>query len=401
MERTKLREKFLNAAFLLLCLALLFPAPGECAEKPSTGGKPKAHQVLKNPEIVEFSYDGKIISVDMQDLILMSDGKGGHKLELSNPEDYADQYEKYEKYESVVPRGADSSASGGSNSQEITEREYREEQRARQWANIVEDLNLRDIDKKALELVKEFSGAKGAVPPITGSSGTLVLTYSSYTPKVVCRPMYVTDIILQPGEVVTGVHPGDPVRWTFTPSKSGAGDAEQIHVLVKPLMADISTNLIINTDRRTYQIDFMSSAKNFIPSVSFSYPEDSIKEWDAFITSKKKERETNSVITSGYSVNPEDLHMDYSVKRGDSLRWKPLRVWDDGVKTYIQFKKGSMKKSVEAPVLVVFEHKKEIIVNYRTMEDMYVADRVFDKGALIIGTGSHQDRVVITRLSGK
>ena len=401
MERTKLREKFLNAAFLLLCLALLFPAPGECAEKLSTGGKPKAPQVLKNPEIVEFSYDGKIISVDMQDLILMSDGKGGHKLELSNPEDYADQYEKYEKYESVVPRGADSSASGGSNSQEITEREYREEQRARQWANIVEDLNLRDIDKKALALVKEFSGAKGAVPPITGSSGTLVLTYSSYTPKVVCRPMYVTDIILQPGEAVTGVHPGDPVRWTFTPSKSGAGDAEQIHVLVKPLMADISTNLIINTDRRTYQLDLMSSAKNFIPSVSFSYPADSLKEWDAFMANKKKERETNSIIPSGYSVNPEDLHMNYSIKGGDSLRWKPLRVWDDGVKTYIQFKKGSMKKSVEAPVLVVFEHKKEIIVNYRAMEDMYVADRVFDKGALIIGTGSHQDRVVITRLSGK
>ncbi len=395
MERVEQRGKFLNAVFLLLCLVLLFPTFGECAEKTNSGGKPNAPQA---PEMVEFSYGGKIISVDMRDLILMSDGKGGQKLELANPEDYADQYEKYE---SVVPRGADSSASGGSNAQEITEREYREEQRARQWANIVEDLNLRDIDKKALELVKEFSGAKGAVPPVTGSSGTLVLTYSSYTPKVVCRPMYVTDIILQPGEVVTGVHPGDPVRWTFTPSKSGAGDAEQIHVLVKPLMADISTNLIINTDRRTYQIDFMSSAKNFIPSVSFSYPEDSIKEWDAFITSKKKERETNSVITSGYSVNPEDLHMDYSVKRGDSLRWKPLRVWDDGVKTYIQFKKGSMKKSVEAPVLVVFEHKKEIIVNYRTMEDMYVADRVFDKGALIIGTGSHQDRVVITRLSGK
>ncbi len=398
MERIKLRGKFLNAAFLLLCLALLFPAPGECAAKPSAGGKPKATKVLETPEIVEFSYDGKIISVDMQDLILMSDGKGGQKLELVNPEDYADQYEKYE---SVVPRGADVSASGGSNAQEITEREYREEQRARQWANLVEDLNLRDIDRKALELVKEFSGAKGAVPPATGSAGTLVLTYSSYTPKVVCRPMYVTDIILQPGEVVTGVHPGDPVRWTFTPSKSGAGDAEQIHVLIKPMMADISTNLIINTDRRTYQLDLMSNAKNFIPSVSFSYPADSLKEWDAFIANKKKERESKDVITSGYSVNPEDLHLNYVIKGGDSLRWKPTRVWDDGVKTYIQFKKGSMKKSVEAPVLVVFEHKKEIIVNYRAMEDMYVADRVFDKGALIIGTGSHQDRVVITRLSGK
>jgi type IV secretory pathway VirB9-like protein len=49
----------------------------------------------------------------------------------------------------------------------------------------------------------------------------------------------------------------------------------------------------------------------------------------------------------------------------------------------------------------VFEHKKEVLVNYRAAEDMYIVDRVFDKGALISGTGSLQDRVVITRLRGK
>jgi type IV secretion system protein VirB9 len=71
------------------------------------------------------------------------------------------------------------------------------------------------------------------------------------------------------------------------------------------------------------------------------------------------------------------------------------------VKTYIQFKNGTAKKNVEAPVLVVYEHKKEVIANYRAANDMYIVDKVFDKAALIAGTGSRQDRVVITRLKGK
>jgi type IV secretion system protein VirB9 len=213
--------------------------------------------------------------------------------------------------------------------------------------------------------------------------------------------MYVTDIILQPGENVTGVHPGDTVRWTFSPSRSGPSGSEQTHVLIKPLMADISTNVIINTDRRTYQLDLMSSSTNFMPSVSFSYPNDTLKEWDSYIAEKRKEREKTSELASGYSVSPEDLHLEYEIRGKDSLRWKPVRVWDDGVKTYIQFKKGSVRRSVEAPVLVVFEHKKEVLVNYRAAEDMYVVDRVFDKAALIVGTGARQDRVVITRLRGR
>jgi type IV secretion system protein VirB9 len=213
--------------------------------------------------------------------------------------------------------------------------------------------------------------------------------------------MYVTDIILQPGESVTGVHPGDPVRWSFVPSVSGSGEDAQTHVMIKPLASDISTNVIINTDRRTYQLDLMSSAKDFMPSVSFSYPGDSIKAWDAFMAEKKKERENSAVLLSGYSVSPEDLHLNYEIRGKDSLRWKPIRVWDDGVKTYIQFKRGSTGKSVEAPVLVVYEHKREVLVNYRAVRDMYIADRVFDKAALIAGTGSAQDRIVITRLSDK
>jgi type IV secretion system protein VirB9 len=400
--------KFSLFPLFLLCLTLSFPLSGECSEiwnavsedfRSATEKErvktEDSESEAAEPELVEFEYDGKILSVDVSDLILMAgkDGDGSH-LELYDPSKYEEQYE------SAIPYGEGQiygQGGVGPNVQQITEREYEEEQRARQWANVMEELSLRDIDEKALALVKEFEEAKNAVPPITGSAGSVVITYSSYTPRIVCRPMYVTDIILQPGETVTGVHPGDPVRWSFVPSCSGAGSAEQTHVLIKPLAADISTNLIINTDRRTYQLDLMSSAHDFMPSVSFAYPDDSLKEWGSFLADKKKERENNITLASGYSIDPADLHLDYEIRGKDSLRWKPLRVWDDGVKTYIQFKSGSTKRSVEAPILVIYEHKKEVLVNYRAAVDMYIVDRVFDKAALIVGTGSAQDRVVITR----
>jgi type IV secretion system protein VirB9 len=375
----------------------MFAAMGEAAET-----APEAETASGDSELIEIEYGGKLIKVDIDDLILMADGKGGQKVDLGYPEKYADQLEDAPLYgvgeiksrESAVYQGTQETQGT-----EITAREYEEERRALRWTEVVENLTLREIDEKALALVREFGEAKNAVPPITGVSGSVVIRYSSYTPKIVCRPMYVTDVILQPGEAVTGVHPGDSVRWAFVPGKSGTGGAEQIHVLIKPLAADISTNVVINTDRRTYLLDLMSSAENFMPSVSFSYPDDFERTWDAFLTEKRKA--DSSVLSSGYSVNPEDLHLDYEIKGSDSLRWKPVRVWDDGVKTFIQFKKGSARKSVEAPVLLAYEHKKEVIVNYRVAEDMYVADRVMDKSALIVGTGAHQDRVVITRKSGK
>ncbi|GHS90642.1 hypothetical protein AGMMS49957_17090 [Synergistales bacterium] len=427
MRKRNLTLSFVLLFTLSLCI-MLSPFSGECSEtwnivssdyrNAAESQKKQADitskaEIANKAEMVEIEYKGKVISVDIADIILMADGKGGQTIGLGDPEKYISQhgnvgvapYGEGQLYSANSSLSNSNNTSGSQNSrsniQEITEREYEEEQLAHQWANIVEDLSLRDIDEKTLELVRKFGEAKGAVPPMAGSSGSVVITYSSYTPRIVCRPMYVTDIMLQPGELVTGVHPGDPVRWTFTPSRSGSGVTEQTHVLIKPLIADISTNLIINTDRRTYQLDLMSSPTDFIPSVSFSYPADSLKEWDMFLAERKKERQNTTELSSGYTVNPEDLYLDYEVRGRDSLRWKPIRVWDDGVKTYIHFRKGSTKKSVEAPVLIIFEHKKEVLVNYRVANDMYIVDRVFDKGALIVGTGAVQDRVVITRLGTK
>jgi hypothetical protein len=99
------------------------------------------------------------------------------------------------------------------------------------------------------------------------------------------------------------------------------------------------------------------------------------------------------------------LHLNYSIRGKDSLAWKPIRVWDDGVKTYLQLKKGTTKaakKGSEHPALTVYEgkEKKGVMTEYRVKTDMYVADRLFLRAELSIGEKS-RERVVITRLSGK
>ena len=265
---------------LLLCHTLLFPVTGECQE---------------SGNVVEIEYDGKIIAVDLADLILMTDENGEQGVELYDPALYAEQLENapfYGQGEFQTDTFRDAAPVNlPPGVQEITQEEYDEEQRARRWANIIEDLSLREIDEKALELVREYGEAKNSVSPVTGDVGTLVVSHSTYIPKIICRPMYVTAVMLQPGEIVTGVHPGDPVRWSFVPSSSGSGDTEQMHVLIKPLMADISTNLVINTDRRTYHLDLVASATDHIPSVSFSYPADTLSDWNDFISQKRADRQ--------------------------------------------------------------------------------------------------------------
>ena len=322
------------------------------------------------PPRVTIQQGGREIEVNLDEIILMSDDIGWGWDDEDIPQ----------------------------NLTEITAREYLEEQRARKWLDIKEDLTMRKIDEEAMKLVKEFSSGKNGVPPTLGQTGAIVFAYQSYIPKITCRPMRVTDIILQPGEMVTGVFPGDTARWTFIPGRSGPAGNEQIHVLVKPLMADISTNLVINTDRRTYNIDLMSSSKEFMPSVSFNYPLDTMAAWDVFIADKQKERNTMELLSDGeYKVNPEELHFNYEIRGKDDIRWKPIRVWDDGIKTYIQFPSQSTIKSIEAPVFVIFEGRREMLVNYRVARDMFIVDKVFTKAGLIAGIGAQQSRVVITR----
>jgi type IV secretion system protein VirB9 len=106
-----------------------------------------------------------------------------------------------------------------------------------------------------------------------------------------------------------------------------------------------------------------------------------------------------STLPTGENVANLDFGFRLS---GDEPAWRPLRVYTDGAKTYIQFPRAMAFGA--APALVGldndggwFSSPSEQMVNYRIAGDRYVVDRVLDRAALVSGVGSSQTRVVITR----
>lgn len=274
--------------------------------------------------------------------------------------------------------------------EELTPEEIREIQRAQHWLDVREDLTLRQIDERALELVQEFAKASNVIQPMHGQNGAVTFAYGSVIPRIVCRPNRVTDIALQAGEKVNAVHAGDTVRWQISPAKSGADGAEVIHVVIKPLMPDISTNLLVMTDRRTYNLDLISSNTDYIPSICFSYPQDVASEWGTFIAANRAAQKKETTLEARYTLSAENLFFGYKVS--GKVDWKPVRVFDDGTKTYIQMPKKY--RALEAPVVLFYEGKQQKLVNYRVKGEFYIVDRLMSRKAVMIAGKS---KVLITK----
>ena len=99
--------------------------------------------------------------------------------------------------------------------------------------------------------------------------------------QVYASPSQVTDIALEEGEGLITVSAGDTQRWTVGDTVSGSGQNEQVHILVKPMEANLSTNAIITSTKRTYYLDLKSFADTYMAAVSWRYPAEAIKRFFA------------------------------------------------------------------------------------------------------------------------
>ncbi len=251
-------------------------------------------------------------------------------------------------------------------------------------------------EQKAVKVSKSWEDR--AAMPAAGTNGAVTFLYGATLPSVVCSPFFVCDIALQAGETINDVEAGDSYRWKVEAISSGAGGQKTPHVVVKPTDAGLATNLLITTDRRSYVIKLVSTEAQWTPLVTFSYPEDAATRMSAYHREVEKDREAK-VLPTGENIDHLDFGFDIS---GDSTRWRPVRVYSDGAKTYIQFPAGFSSDQVPALVALGsdgswFSSPTEEIVNYRLTGDRYVVDRVLDRAALISGVGDAQQRVVITR----
>jgi type IV secretion system protein VirB9 len=230
--------------------------------------------------------------------------------------------------------------------------------------------------------------------PATGSylDAVQVFPYSDgVIYHVLSAPGQVTDIALQPGEALVAA--GDTVRWvigdtTSGGSSSGSGETKRTHVLVKPFTAGLATNVIITTDRRTYHLALTSTAHTAMAALSWTYPQDALI---ALKAAAEAARAAQPVAT-GLAI--DQLHFGYAIS-GDTPTWRPLRAFDDGRQTFIEFP-ASLGQS-EAPPLFLMDAKgKAELVNYRVLGRYYVVDRLFDAAELRLGL-KHQDVVRISR----
>lgn len=132
-----------------------------------------------------------------------------------------------------------------------------------------------------------------------------------------------THIILEEGETYLTHAFGDASAYSFS--------VERHHLFLKPKAENADTNLIVVTDRRSYNFR-LTFCPNPLGSLAvyqlvFHYPETKAK--------INREAETKAKLQQGWQKKSSDYNLDYTMS-GD-LDLAPLHVWDNQSFTYFKF----------------------------------------------------------------
>jgi type IV secretion system protein TrbG len=213
--------------------------------------------------------------------------------------------------------------------------------------------------------------------------------------QLYAAPGEITDIALEAGEQLVGTGPvaaGDTVRWIIGDTESGSDPTKRVHILVKPTRPDLVTNLVINTDRRTYHLELRSAEKTYMASVSWAYPQDQL----IALRRRNVAADEAAPIASGVDIGA--LNFRYRIE-GDDPAWRPLRAFDDGRQVFIEFPTG-ISQGEMPPLWVIGAEGGAELVNYRVHGSHMIIDRLFAAAELRLG-GEHQKKVRIVRTDGR
>lgn len=206
--------------------------------------------------------------------------------------------------------------------------------------------------------------------------------------QVYAAPGQITSIALEPGESLTGAGPiaaGDTTRWIIGDTESGSGAARRVLVLVKPTRTEITTNLVITTDRRTYMIELRAGEKPYMPAVAWAYPQ---------VASPRSNVPAAPIIPAVAARNYR-----YGLT-GDAPPWRPVSVYDDGRRVYVEFPRGIVQGEMP-PIFVIGSNGEPEIVNSRIHNNILIVDRLFGAAELRLGSGNRQQTVRIVRTDGR
>jgi type IV secretion system protein TrbG len=289
---------------------------------------------------------------------------------------------------------------------------------------------------------REYRETGVARPVVIGS--VVAFPYGVGEPVLRCAALRVCVVDLEPGEhLVSRPIAGDVVRWHIGTAPAGPDGAGTL-VWAKPTDCDLSTNLVLSTDRRVYQVmleappcDRASTnprANAAGPDggghLTFYFPDATVPGAvprsatpadhrvagglgggarnaapDATPASTLVAARRGGDVPGGgadpaivgITVDVTRLNFDYRVKRDRNFPWSPAQVFDDGVHTFIKIPPEAAAHA--APALFELpggpggDDDAKTLLNYTVRDGFYVTDRTFRRAALVLGQGKHERRV--------
>jgi len=258
------------------------------------------------------------------------------------------------------------------------------------------DHKLTPQENKALKISEKYQTGKNSSLPTLSQDGSIQYIYGVGQFQVLCAPFQACDVALQEGEVFNNLLIGDK-RFAVHPGITGVGDKERLHLLITTTEVGLDTTLVITTDRRVYHFRLRSVRDKFMPYVTFLYPDEVNEEWQ-----KIKQIQKAHVLHNPNGQNNEYLgNLNFNYVVFGTAPWKPCRIYNDGVKTIIEFPKKISQ--TDAPTFLVLRSRgflkpsETVLVNYRIQNNRYIIDAIFDKGILISGVGASQKKITIRR----
>ena len=258
-------------------------------------------------------------------------------------------------------------------------------------ADFVRPVSAKLDGKERKPLTLQSKWQRNTLDPITTRNGMTCFVYGHSNPTIIVTPYKVADLQLQPGESINSMVLGDNARWFAEIVFSGNGDISTSHIVFKALDSGLTTTAVITTDRRVYHINLKSDRKKHMLYTGFIYPQDRIAITKA---AREKEIKEKQKRTTAEGFDIAELNFEYEIS-GD-VGWKPLQVFDNGVKTYIK-----LPKLQEMPMFMVKTTAGKGLVNYRVKNNCFIVDRIFDQAYLIAGVGKDKEELTLTRLEAK
>ena len=145
------------------------------------------------------------------------------------------------------------------------------------------------------------------------------------------------------------------------------------HLYIKPVVEVSTTNLIVTTDKRSYQL-IIHSADWYNPMVTWTY---AAEDRQNMLRTQQKEEALRTTSVNVSSV--ENLDFSYKVK-GKNAEYRPEMVFSDGMRVYLKFKKIPQR---QVPIFIQEKGNRMMtLINYQQKDDYYIIDAPFDKAQL-------------------